>query len=86
MEDYKAASYRQVYIQSSAVTLINNENIIFESFKIAQIFNNYFESAIRKFETIECKASSDVDVNTNYTGIPGLWTMDAILRKIGFGY
>ena len=86
MEDYKAASYRQVYIQSSAVTLINNENIIFESFKLAQIFNNYFESAIRKIETIECKASSDVDVNTNYNGIPGLWTMDAILRKIGFGY
>ena len=51
-------------IQSSAITLINNENVISDNFKLTQNFNNYFEGALRKLEIKECEASSDVNANS----------------------
>ena len=51
-------------IQSSVITLINNENVIFDDFKLAQTFNNYFKNAVRKLRTKECEASSDMNANS----------------------
>ena len=51
-------------IKSSVVTLINNENVIFDDFKLAQTFNNYFKNAVRKLRTKECEASSDMNANS----------------------
>ena len=48
-------------IKSSVITLINNENVIFDDFKLAQTFNNYFKNAVRKLRTKECEASSDMN-------------------------
>ena len=36
------------YIQSSAITLTNNKNIVSDDFKLAQTSNNYFESTVGK--------------------------------------
>ena len=51
-------------LQSFAIVLINNRNVISDDFKLAQIFNNYFKSAVEKLRTKECEASSDLNANS----------------------
>ena len=51
-------------IQSSAITLINNENVISDDSKLAQTFNNYFKSVVGKSRIRECEASSDMNANS----------------------
>ena len=53
-------------IQSSAITLINTENVISDAFKLAQTFNNYFKSAVAKLGIKEYEASSDVNANSRW--------------------
>ena len=48
-------------IQSSAITLINNENVISDDFKLTQTFNNYFGNAVGKLGIKECEASPVVN-------------------------
>ena len=50
--------------QSSAITLINNENVITDDFKLVQTFNNYFESVLGKLEIKEYEASSDANASS----------------------
>ena len=50
-------------IQSSAITLINNENVISDDFKLTQTFNNYFGNAVGKLGIKECEASPVVNAN-----------------------
>ena len=51
-------------IQSSAITLINNENVISDDFKSAQTFNSYFKSAVGKLGIKEREASSNLNANS----------------------
>ena len=51
-------------IHSSAITLINNENVISDDFKLVQTFNNYFKSAVGKLGIKECEVSSDANANS----------------------
>ena len=48
-------------IQSFAITLINNENVIPDDFKLAQTLNNYFKSAVGKLGIKKREASSNVN-------------------------
>ena len=51
-------------IQSSVLTLINNENVISDNFKLAQTFNNCFKSVVKKLGIKECEASPGVNANS----------------------
>ena len=45
-------------------TLISNETVISNVFKLAQTLNNHFKSAVGKLEIKECEASSGVNANS----------------------
>ena len=54
-------------IQSSPITLKNNESFISDDFRLSQTFNNYFKSAAEKIGIKECEVSSHVNPNSGST-------------------
>ena len=52
------------YIQSSAITLVSNKNVISDDFELAQTFNNYYGSKVGKLGIKECETTSDVNKNS----------------------
>ena len=53
-----------LFLATSATTLVNNPHRISDDFKLTQTLKNYFESAIGKLAIKECEASSGVNANS----------------------
>ena len=51
------------YTYTPIISLVHNDNVIFDDQKLADVFNNFFEHAVDNLGIQECQSDHNIDIN-----------------------
>ena len=51
------------YTYTPIISLVHNDNVIFDDQKLVDVFNNFFERAVDNLGIQECQSDHNIDIN-----------------------